>query len=283
MSKNVKILEAYHNELLRCEYSENTIKVYDNFFKRYCEYFENDDIRYVSDESIKRFLLHLVDEIGISYSYQNQMINSIKFYYEKVLNLPRKTYYINRPRKEHHLPTVLSVLEVKKLLSTIKNLKHYTMISLLYGSGLRISELKNLQITDIDGQRMVINVRQAKGKKDRQTILSVSQLEILRKYYREYKPNTYLFNGQNSLKYSSRSIQEIVKKAAFYAGIKKHVHPHTLRHCFATHLFESGTDLRVIQELLGHSNIKTTQIYTHVTTSHISKIESPFDKLKNAA
>jgi site-specific recombinase XerD len=273
--------ESYLKELVRRKYSPNTIKVYEGCFKVFCDYFSNKNLPDLRENDIKDFLLFLVENLGISSSSENQYINSVKFYYEGVLNYPRKTYFLNRPRPEKKLPEILSTEEVAKLLNAFTNLKHYTIASILYGSGLRISELINLKIADIDSQRMIINVRQGKGKKDRQTLLSHPLLELLRKYYKQYHPKDYLFNGQQKApKYSSRSIQQIIRNAACKARINKDVHPHTLRHCFATHLLESGVDIRYIQQLLGHAHLKTTEIYTHVTTSHLNKIVSPFDKLR---
>jgi integrase/recombinase XerD len=280
MSKNDKILEIYHNELLRLKYSFDTIKSYDSCFKIYCNHFINDDIRFISDESIKGFLLFLITEFDISSSYENQFINAIKFYYEKILNRSRKTYYINRPKRERKQPVILNLYEVSKLINSIENIKHKAIASLLYGSGLRISELINLKAEHIDSINMRVIVQQGKGKKDRTTLLSKSELELLRQYFREYRPKIYLFNGQNGqLKYSKRSIEQIIANAAIKSNIKKHVTPHTLRHCFATHLLESGTDIRYIQYLLGHSNIKTTQIYTHISTEYLKNIISLFDKI----
>jgi integrase/recombinase XerD len=280
MSKNDKLLKTYHDELLRLKYSPDTIKSYNNCFKQYCNHFINEDIRFVSDQSIKDFLLLLIVEFNISSSYENQFINAIKFYYEKILNRPRKTYYIGRPRNQKKLPVILSVFEVSKLINSIDNIKHKAIASIFYGSGLRLSELINLKLKDIDNERMIINIWKGKYGKDRQTILSYNLLDLLEKYVIEYNPIEYLFNGQNgAMQYSKSSVQQIIKNSAKLAGINKNVHPHTLRHCFATHLLENGTDLRFIQVLLGHSDIKTTQIYTHVSTEYLKNIVSPFDKI----
>lgn len=267
-------------ELIRRKYSPNTIKVYEACFKVFCDYHSNKILRDLTEVEIKDFLLFLVENLGLSSTSENQYINAIKFYYEGVLNYPRETYFLNRPRSESKLPEVLSTNEVFKLLCTIKNLKHFTIASILYGCGLRNNELINLKLSDIDEERMVIIIRQGKGNKDRQTLLSKRILDLIQKYRLEYHPTEYLFRGQGSAKYSSKSVQNIIGNAAIKAGIQKNVTPHTLRHCFATHLLESGTDIRYIQQLLGHAHLKTTEIYTHVTTSHLNNIVSPFDKLR---
>jgi integrase/recombinase XerD len=224
-------------------------------------------------------LLYLVEVRQISTSYQIQAINAIKFYFEKVIKGPRRVYYIERPREEKFLPSVLSEAEVKKIIENISNLKHKCLIMTCYSAGLRISEALNLKPADIDSKRMMIHIRGGKGKKDRITLLSSRLLEILREYYRLYKPVEYLFTGQMGGQYSERSAQLVLKEAARRAGITHHVTLHTLRHSFATHLLEKETDLRYIQSLLGHSCPKTTQIYTHITTKGFDQIKNPLDNL----
>ncbi|WP_233702685.1 tyrosine-type recombinase/integrase [Hyunsoonleella flava] len=159
------------------------------------------------------------------------------------------------------------------------NLKHKTLLSLIYSAGLRIGEATNIKIKDIDSKRMLIHIKNAKGKKDRYTLLSSSFLELLRDYYKTYKPENYLFEGHNKQQYSSSSAQKILKNAAKKIGLKKRITLHTLRHSFATHLLENGTDIRYIQELLGHNSPKTTMIYTHVSETTIRKIKNPFDNI----
>ncbi len=222
----------------------------------------------------------MVEERQVSSSYQNQSINAIKFYFEKVQGGPRKIYYIERPRKETVLPSVLSEQEIKKIFEKMSNLKHKTLLMTCYSGGLRISEVLNLKPEDIDSDRMLIHVKGGKGKKDRVTLLSKTLLEILRRYYKVYKPHDYLFTGQMGGKYSERSAQMVLKKAASKAGIIRKVTLHTLRHSFATHLLENGTDIRYIQSLLGHSSPKTTQIYTHITSKGIDQIKNPLDNLE---
>jgi site-specific recombinase XerD len=214
---------------------------------------------------------------GKSDSYINQAINSIKFYYEIVLQMPNRFYEIERPRKKQTLPTVLSKLEIKAMIAAASNVKHKCIISLLYSAGLRRSELLKLKVADIDSTRMSIRVEQSKGNKDRITLLSKNVLKDLRKYYLEWQPKVYLFEGADGGMYSESSLAQVVRKAARKAGIRKRVTPHTLRHSFATHLLENGTSLRHIQLLLGHKNSKTTEIYTHVTVKDYQKIKNPLD------
>ena len=192
----------------------------------------------------------------------------------------RKVYTIDRPREEKYLPEVLSEEEVAKIINATENLKHKAILMTIYSAGLRIGEAINLKIKDIDSQRMQIRVEQAKGKKDRYTLLGVKTLEILRKYFLQYKPKIWIFEGINGEQYSSSSIKSILRTSINKTTIKKHVTVHTLRHSFATHLLESGTDLRYIQSLLGHENSKTTEIYTHITTKGFEQIKSPLDKLE---
>ena len=190
-----------------------------------------------------------------------------------------KTYFIDRPKKEKTLPVVLSEEEILLILRSVSNLKHKAILMVIYSAGLRISECINLKIKDIDSNRMQIRVEQSKGKKDRYTLLSTKTLLILRDYFKEYRPKEFLFEGQDGGCYSTRSIQNIFRDAVEKAKINKKVTVHSLRHSFATHLLENGTNLRYIQSLLGHSNSKTTEIYTHVTTKGFEQLKSPLDNL----
>ena len=270
----------YIAKLKELRYSKNTLDTYSNMFEEFINYYADTEIDDITDGMIVDFLRYLVNGRNISGSYQNQSINSIKFYYERVRGGQRKIYTIDRPRKEKMLPEVLSEEEVVKILDNTENLKHKAIFITIYSAGLRIGELINLRIKDIDSQRMQIRVEQAKGKKDRYTLLGEKTLEILRKYVIEYKPKVWLFEGIKGEKYSSSSIQANLKIAVDKTDIKKRVTVHTLRHSFATHLLEAGTDIRYIQSLLGHSSGKTTEIYTHITTKGFEQIKSPLDKLK---
>lgn len=201
------------------------------------------------------------------------------FYYEKVLGGRRKFYFIERPQKERRLPVVLSEEEVVRLFEVTENLKHKCLLMLVYSAGLRISEALNLRIKDIDSQRMQVQVRNAKGGKDRHSLLSESLLPELREYFQLYQPKDYLFEGESGGAYSGRSAQSVLRQAVRKAKIRKRVTLHTLRHSFATHLLEKGTDLRYIQTLLGHNRSKTTEIYTHVSSKALGEIKSPLDSI----
>ncbi len=268
---------GYLELLLRKRYSSSTIASYTKYFRDYIKYFAGEDLIEIGHPQINAYLLELIQNKNISGSQQNQRINAIKFYYEKVLGRKKEYYRISRPRKESKLPTVLTLEEIEKLFKAITNQKHKCILMTLYSGGLRRSELINLKIADIDSARMLIKVCGAKGKKDRYTLLSERLLSELRSYYTIYRPNLYLFEGQDGGSYSATSIERICGNAVSKARIRKHITPHCLRHSFATHLLEQGTNLRYIQELLGHSSTKTTQIYTRVASNAIMKIRNPLD------
>jgi len=261
------------------DYSIRTLKTYTSMLRLYMNFYRTRALDDLSDEDIREYLLYLVDKKNVSQSYQNQAINAIKFYYEQVLGRPTQTYYLQRPKREVKLPSVMSEAEVLLLLKQVDNLKHKAALSLIYSAGLRVGELINLKICDIDTSRSQIRIHQAKGKKDRVSLLSLNILKLLRQYYKEYRPNEWLFEGQYKGRYSAGSIEAVFRKAKKAAGIKKQATVHTLRHSFATHLLERGTDLRYIQELLGHQSSRTTEIYTHVTDKGFKNIISPFDNL----
>ncbi len=271
--------KEYEEKLIVKRYSENTIRTYKGCFIDFINYYPDKILDELTEANIKAYMIHLVEERVVSESYQNQAINAIKFYFEKVLGRERKFYNIDRPFKPKKIPIVLSEEEVKRIIQSVENVKHRCIILLIYSGGLRISELTNLKITDIDSTRMMIHIKGAKGKKDRMTLLSERVLVILRDYFKQYRPKEYLFEGQFGGIYATRSIQEFFQNACRKAKITKNATVHTLRHSFATHLLESGTDLRYIQVLLGHESSKTTEIYTHITTKGMERIKSPLDKL----
>lgn len=271
---------SYLNKLELRQYSLNTVRTYVGMFERFINHYRNKELIEINENEIRAYLQTLISD-GKSHSYLNQMINSIKFYYEVVMGMPNRFYAIERPIKEHKLPKVISKEEVKLVINNTNNLKHKCIVSLLYSAGLRRSELLNLKLTDIDSKRMVINILGGKGKKDRITILSPMVLTDLRTYYKIWKPKSFLFEGPKAKRYSSASVLKIVKNAAKKAKIRKLVTPHILRHSFATHLLESGTDLRYIQVLLGHSSTKTTEIYTQVAINNINTIISPIESLNS--
>ncbi len=272
-----EIIEKYKSLLIQKRFSANTQRIYCHYFGDFINYFNGTNIDDITKEEINNYILSLIKNNKISISQQNQRINAIKFYYEKVLGREKQYYEFHRPIKEHKLPKVLSKNELKQILNSCSNIKHRCILMLIYSAGLRRSELLNLTVSDIDSERMVINIRVAKGMKDRISLLSDNLLQLLRIYYKEYKPKKYLFEGQSGGKYSPTSVANILKKAAIKAGIKKAVTPHMLRHSFATHLLEQGTDLRYIQQLFGHKSSKTTEIYTHISKRAIDKIKNPVD------
>lgn len=281
--RNSTILpKGYLETLQQKRYSESTKSTYSSYFKDFQNYFSEHLLENISIEEINRYILMLIKERNISASEQNQRINSIKFYYEKVLGREKQYFQLERPMKSVNLPKVLSKAEIQLILKNTDNIKHRCILSLIYSAGLRRSELINLLITDIISDRSQIRISQAKGKKDRFSILSPYLLEDLREYYKKYKPQKWLFEGNFAGKqYSPTSIANILKNACLSAGIKRKVTPHMLRHSFATHLLEQGTDLRYIQELLGHESSKTTEIYTHVSNKNLSMIKNPIDELYN--
>ena len=215
----------------------------------------------------------------MSYASQKQMLGSLRLFYRTMFDREIPLDNLRPTRKAYKLPVVLSQNEVQQMLKRTVNLKHKAMLSVLYGLGLRSGELLNLKIDHLDGERNTITLFNAKGKKDRQVMFPVSLKKQLRQYYIEFRPRTYLFEGQNGNQYTASSLLSVVKLAAKKAGINKKVTVHTLRHSFATHLMENGTDIRIIQALLGHNSIKTTIIYTHVSNSHIKTIKSPLENL----
>lgn len=271
--------EEYILKLKELRYSENTIKSYKGLFEEFINYYNTYDIKTIGEKMIIAFMQYLVIGRKVSTSYQNQSINSIKFYYERVLGGQRKIYLVERPRKEKTLPEVLSEEEFVSVIKQIDNIKHKAIVLLIYSAGLRLSEVVNLRIKDIDSKRMKVFVQQAKGRKDRYTLLSKKVLPVLRDYFKEYQPKEWLFEGAKGRQYSVSSVQSVVKDAYARAGIKKKVSTHSLRHSFGTHLLENGTDLRYIQSLMGHESSKTTELYTHITTKGFDQIQNPLDKL----
>ena len=240
-----------------------------------------EDIDEFGVEIINQYHLKLKESGRYSLSTLNQSVNAIKFYYEEVVKRQLEELdQVIRPRKEHRLPNILSEGDIRSIIKQITNLKHRTIILLIYSAGLRISEAINLKISDINSKRGLILIRGSKGKKDRYTILSEKLLQLLRKYYVAYRPKEYLFEGNMGEKYSAASIRKILRTAMENAGIGHRATVHTLRHSFATHLLEQGTDLRFIQELLGHNSSKTTEIYTHVSNYKINELGSPIDDIK---
>ena len=278
MQKGGKTLFAVlAQELKLRNYGYRTLKAYR--LRSFIACFSPRHPRELTNEDIRTYLLYLIDKKKLEASTVNQVFNAIRFLYVELYKMPFIIDEVPRPGKERKLPPVLSQEEVLKTFSYVENLKHKTLLMLIYSAGLRVGESVRLKVADIDGDRRMIHLRGAKGKKDRYTLLLDAALQALREYYKKYKPKEFLFEGMGERTHlSERSIQNVIQHAVKRAGIKKQISIHGLRHSFATHLLESGVDLRYIQELLGHSSSKTTEIYTHVSKKSLGKIVNPLDQ-----
>lgn len=276
---NHLVLKRYIEEIQLKGYSDSTLKTYRNEFGVFLNSLKQIPAESCTTEDVRNYILYCINELQLSEATVHSRMNAIKFYYEQVLKRERFLVEIPRPKKPLKLPKVIAPADIKKMFEVTANLKHNTMLKLCYGLGLRVSEIVNLKITDIDSRSMQVFIERAKGKKDRYVNLPESILPQLRTYFIEFKPQKYLFEGQFGGQYSSRSAQQVFKNAMLKAKINKTLSIHSLRHSFATHLLEQGTDIRFIQELLGHNDIKTTLIYTHVNDKSIRKIISPLDNL----
>ena len=261
-------------------YSESTINTYSDSLRAFFRFFPEKQIDQLDKDDVICFNNDYILKKDLSSSFQNQVINAIKLFYRNRFNRSMEIEHLHRPRREKRLPNVLSKEEVKSILDAPINIKHRSMLSLIYACGLRRSELINLTLKDIHSERKLLLIRQSKGKKDRVVPISDKILILLRDYYKLYRPIAWLFEGQEpGTRYSEKSLENVLKQSIEKAGIQKRVTLHWLRHSYATHLLESGTDLRYIQELLGHSSSRTTEIYTHVSTKSIQQIRTPFDDL----
>ncbi len=274
---NQLFLELYAKTLQLKSYSLSTQKAYLGEFSRFLQFFEPKNVNELLHKQINQYFWHCIHELKLSENQVHSRINAVKFYYRFVVNLPIKLDLILRPKKKEMLPEVLSKKEVKVIFEIVENPKHLIILKLCYGMGLRVSEIINLKITDISSQRMQVHIRCAKGKKDRMVNLPTSVLDELRDYYKLYKPVDYLFEGQYGGQYTTRSVQAVFKRAMIKAKVNKKIGIHGLRHSFATHLLESVTDMVFIQKLLGHKNVKTTEIYAKVSNQILSKVKSPLD------
>ena len=271
-------LERMTRKMEIARYSPNSIKTYLNATKQLFLFFPQKHPNVIRTEDIEAYQHHLATGKA-SNSYLNQVVNAVRYFYMNVVGDAQRVTFIERPRKERKLPTVLSEEEVGALLRAVDNLKHRCILMLIYSAGLRLSELINLRLPDVAADRNQLIVRSGKGNKDRITLLSAKVMAPLQQYFAEYKPKEHLFEGADGGPYSPRSVQLVFHRAKDKAGITTPASVHTLRHSFATHLLEKGTDLRYIQTLLGHSSSKTTEIYTHVSTKALGKIRSPLDDL----
>ena len=275
-----KKIENYKRWLIAKRYSQNTIKTYIEVLSTFLLYYHDKPVEELNNTDINNYNNDYIIRNKLSSSYQNQFVNAVKLFFRVVEESKIDVELIFRPRRAKTLPNVLSKEEVKLILEATKNLKHKTMLSLIYACGLRSGELLSLLPDHVDSNRGVLIIKQAKGNKDRIAPLGGKLIEMLRSYYVTFKPKHYLFEGQQAgSAYDARSLQQVIKQSILRAGITKNVTLHWLRHSYATHLLENGTDLRYIQEILGHRSSRTTEIYTHVSTKSIQKIVSPYDLL----
>lgn len=276
---NRQALADYMDELQLRGYSPNTQKTYRYEFMQLLYLLKEHDVCQLDTNTLKSYFLYCSEKLKLSENQIHSRFNAIKFYFEKVLHREQLFIRIPRPKKQLLLPKHIHAKDIKKLFEVTINLKHNTMLKLCYGMGLRVSEIVNLKITDIDSANMQVYIERGKGKKDRYANLPESILEQLREYYKKYRPKKYLFEGQFGGQYSIRSAQKVFKNALLKSGINKDVGIHSLRHSYATHLLENGTDISYIQKLLGHKNIKTTLIYADVGKQNLRNIKSPLDDI----
>jgi len=274
------LIAKFKKWLTHRRYSDATISSYTDGVKVFLSYCYPKLPDEIDNRDMVKFVNDYIIANNYSFSYQNQIINGSKVFFREIIASEFDVDKFDRPRVEHKLPNVLSKSEVKILLSSLSNQKHRTMLSLIYACGLRRSELIALRPGDIDSKRHLLAIRNSKGNRDRMIPISDNVIEMLRDYYKHYRPKVWLFEGQTpGQKYSEQSLQSVLRQAITKSKISKRVTLHWLRHSYATHLLESGVDLRFIQELLGHRSSKTTEIYTHVSSRSLSNIPSPFDSL----
>jgi site-specific recombinase XerD len=273
-----RVLDAFRRSLILQRYSPRTQRVYVQHIKSFFQFTELDDYSQLSAEHARTFLYERLARANISRSYHAQAVAALRYLFTQVLRVPLLASDIPIPRSEKKLPRVLARKDALRIIAAVTNIKHRAIVMLLYSAGLRVGEAVRLRLEDIDPERRLIRVRAGKGRKDRYTILSERAFAAVREYVHEYRPRMWLFPGSNPNRpMATRSVGNIVARACRSAGLEGAATPHTLRHSFATHLLESGTDLRYIQELLGHSSAETTQVYTHVSRRDLVRIRSPLD------
>jgi len=278
LQSRVEHFKDLQRELVARRYSPKTVKSYIHYNNKFLKFIRKTP-KEITNEDVKDYLFYLVEKKGVATSTLNIAISALKFYYGEVLN-QSFVYKIKRPTKDKKLPTVLNNDEIEKLISAVDNLKHRTLLMMVYSSGLRVSEVVKLRQEDLDFERAMIHIKGAKGRKDRYSLFSDVAQKTLRIYFKASNPREWLFPGQKrGAHISTRTAQQIFLDAVKAAGIMKDVSIHSLRHSFATHLLESGVDIRYIQELLGHKSSKTTEIYTHVSNLKMRKITNPLDNI----
>lgn len=275
-------IQRFTEQLKLKAYSPNTIKTYTTEFASLLMTLKKHPVKTLSPERIRSYLLYCINQLKLSENHLHSRVNALKFYFEQVLGKQKFFFEIPRPKKPSSLPVILNENEIQRMFDLTDNIKHRLMLQLCYGMGLRVSEIVKLKIEHIDSKRMQVRIAAAKGKKDRYVNLPETILADLRKYYKEFRPAKFLFEGQAGSDYSIRSVQAVFQQAMKRARIRKKVGIHSLRHSYATHLLEYGTDISYIQKLLGHNDIKTTLRYTHISKKDTSKIKSPLDRLKKS-
>ena len=273
-----KYIQLYRKDLMLKNYSNNSIDNYVSQVNCFLNYFNSTytEPAKIPELSIKEWLL-----MAKSVNGRKHRISALKLFYSLTVGQPMKFKKIEYPRSEKKLPIVLSVDEIQRMFDVCENKKHRVILGLLYSCGLRVSELINLKWEHIDRSRMIINIIQAKNKKDRQVMLSSSVIGLLEDYWKEYKSKVYVLNGwKDELQYSERSVGQVIRLLADKAKINKRVYTHLIRHCTMTHLLEQGTDISIIQKIAGHQNLNTTRIYTHISHNLISKTVSPLNQIR---
>jgi Site-specific recombinase XerD len=277
--KRTELIAKYEKILRLKNYSPKTEKAYLHHLNLFLDYISKSNISSIDSKILLDYFSYLKQTRKFSYSAIKQSLASVRFLFLDVLKKYIDFDFFVKMKRPNSLPNILTVDEIRKIINSVTNLKHRAIISTIYSCGLRISEAVNLKINDIDSSAMTVKIVNAKGRNDRIVMLSEKLLSLLREYFKEYKPKIYLFEGQKGEQYSTRSIQQLFNNAVKKVGIKKKVTVHSLRHSFASHLLDNGTDIRFIQELLGHKHLSTTQIYTHINPVSIKKIKSPFDNI----
>jgi integrase/recombinase XerD len=272
-------MRMYEQQLRLKAYSPHTIRTYCNELMQYLNFFSSLDVDQFTSEEIRTYLLHCLQQFKLSENTLHSRINAVKFYYEQVLRQDKIFLDIPRPKRPSILPQVISMQDLQKIFEVTANVKHNTILKLCYGMGLRVSEIVALKVKDVDSRNMQVFIQRGKGKKDRYANLPETLLGQLREYWKQYRPKTYLFEGQDGGMYTVRSAQQVFTAALKKAKINKKVGIHGLRHSYATHLLELGTDITLIQQLLGHQDLKTTMRYTHVSKKIIKSIKSPLDRM----
>ncbi len=281
--QNLQALENFIQHLQLKAYSKSTINTYRNEFLQLLKILKTKPVHELTTDDLKRYMVYAMQKEGIKENTAHSRLNALKFYYEQVLGREKFFWEIPRPKKVSQLPQVFNQDEIAAIINSLQNKKHKVMLMLAYSAGLRVSEVVALKTYNIDSSRMTILIKEAKGKKDRVVSLSPVLLVMLREYATAYRPDKkgYLFEGSTKgAAYSTRSLQEVLQAAKKKAGVLKPGSIHSLRHSFATHLIDKGTDVTMIQKLLGHNDIKTTLRYLHTSNKDLLKIISPLDDLK---